>query len=222
MVLVMRMGLAEIRKRIELAGLKEKKKYKKMLADLENVLRKIEEAVRATEEFEKKWGWSIEYKESNLEKLIIPIRKRPSLLDRITGRYYSDLALEILSISDREKISLISIGDLTLKVKERFPYATSEDVLKAIELLKRKGLITDIFKEDGIVYVEFPIIFEDIRRLVQLFKQEEKKFITLEEAAEKLNWSLIKAYRVLEKMVELGILVREDYPQRYWLIRRED
>ncbi|MHA1616014.1 MAG: hypothetical protein ACTSX9_01740 [Candidatus Njordarchaeales archaeon] len=191
-----------------------------MISDFENVIKKLEEVIKAIEDFEKKWGKTVEFKEFDLHQIVVPLKKRPSLLDRITGKYYSDLALEILSVADNDKLSLISVGDLIMRVKKSIPYANTDDVLKALDILKRKGLVTDLFREGGVLYVEFPTIYEDIRRLIQLFKQERKEYITLEEAAEKLDWSLVKAYRVLERMVELGILVRENFPRRYWLIKK--
>ncbi len=217
------MGLSEIKKKLFLASEKKKRKIELMLNDLEDLLKSLEETSEKVSRFEKKWGTSSELRELIEKGLITEVEvvkrlTKPSLLDKLTGKYYETLALKILNIPQEINKSVLSLSEIAIYLRDKIGNVNLNEVQKALKLLKKRGLILDVFKKDGITYAEFREIYDDFKAVLDFIREERKKTITVDEVATKLKWDIIRAEKVLEKMVEMGILVKEDYPPRYHLV----
>jgi len=217
------MGLSEIRKKLMLQSAKKSKKMQELLNDFSEIVDALNAILEKIAKFEKKWGSSREFRELTREELfeeLISIRKlsKPSLLDKLTGKYINYLALEILSLPREIKKPILSLSEILVTIQNKIPSVEITDIKKAIDLLKKRRLIIDVFKVNNIIYIEFPEIYNDIKAVTSYMQENRKKTITINEIALGLNWDVTRAERVLERMVEMGILAKEEYPRRYWLI----
>lgn len=217
------MGLSEIRKKLLLKHSKKHKRLNEMLRDLEEILTILNSLSRKLDAFEKKWGGSGELRvltQENLLNNVLVLRNlsKPSFLDKLTGKYYDYLAMEIIAIPKQINKPILTLSEILLKIKERIPLISQEDLKKAIDILKKKRLISAVFEKDGILYIEFPEIYNDFKNVINYITSKRKRYTTIDEISLALNWDITRTERVLEKMVETGILVEEDYPRRYWLV----
>ncbi|MGQ4890985.1 MAG: hypothetical protein ACP6IP_00680 [Candidatus Njordarchaeia archaeon] len=213
------MGLSEIKRRILLKNVKEKKKLEKMLNEFEEIHNRIIELKKEIKKFEKRWG---KYYSKQPELINILTREILGIAHKNEKDVKSTIGLEILSIAKDKKITLIPLSDLIPLIKERMPGEplTLDTVEKVIDHLKKRNLIPGIVEIKGIKYVQLKEIEEDIKTILTKFKDRE--YITLNEAVETLGWDLARTQNVLEKMVKIGLAVKEEYPPRYWIIRFEE
>jgi len=212
------MGLAEIRRKIMLKKVKEKKKLEIMLREFEEISKRIEEVSEMLKKFEKKWG---KYLSQNEE-----IRKAlaSSLLGIDLSMFsksldVSNLAIEILSLAKEEDISIIPLSHLVTLLSKKISGIPVDlkAVEKAINHLKKKKLIQGIFEINGIKYVRIKDPKEDIDNIIRTFVG--KEYITIDDVVSKLGWDVTRAELTLEEMVKRGLAVKEDYPRRYWLVK---
>jgi len=219
-----KMGLSEIKKKILLKKMKKSKKMDEMINDLNEILELLSNLNKKISKFERKWGNSQEFLELTRQDLlneIITLRKiyRSSFLDRLSGRYYDYIAFEILKLPMELRKPIISLPEITMHLTEKIGRITKNDINKAVEILRKRKLVVDLFNAEGITYVEFPEIYNDIKKVIDVLNEKKKAEITIEELATSLDWEITRAERVLEKMVKLGLMAKETYPRRYWLIK---
>lgn len=218
------MGLSEIRKRTHLKKLKKNKKMEEMVQDLNEILRLLAKLHEKLSEFEKKWGSSREFLEitqqDTLEEILVLRQIRhSSILDKLTGRYYDRIAFEILKLPTELNKPVISIPEITINLVNKFGKISRSDIDKAIEILKKKRLIVEAFNANEITYIVFPEVYDDIRTVLDYLKSKKNKETTIESIATALNWEVTRAEIVLEKMVKLGLMAKDPYPRKYWLIK---
>ena len=144
------MGISEIERKLRLQSAKKRKKYELMLKDLKVVISKLSEAVRAIEEFQKKWGNSSKSNLAiSLDRLLNQIGLdqsptiKPGLMDRIMGKFHLKLALEILRLLEAEKENIFPLSTIVGTLNKKFPNITfkPEDVLRSLKILKEKAPI---------------------------------------------------------------------------------
>ncbi len=218
------MGLSEIKKKVLLKKMKKSKRMEQMIDDLNDILKVLSDLNNKIKNFEKKWGSSQEFLELTEQEIlseIITLRKlyRSSFLDKLSGRYYDYIAFEILKLSAELGKPIISLPEITMHLIEKLGRVSESDIRKAIEILKKRKLIVDVFNAGEITYIEFPSIYNDIKKVIEMINLNNKNEVTIEELATSLGWEVTRAERVLEKMVKLGLMAKETYPRRYWLIK---
>ncbi|MHA1664804.1 MAG: hypothetical protein ACTSVW_03115 [Candidatus Njordarchaeales archaeon] len=220
------MGISEIERKLRLQSAKKRKKYELMLKDLKVVISKLSEAVRAIEEFQKKWGNSSKSNLAiSLDRLLNQIGLdqsptiKPGLMDRIMGKFHLKLALEILRLLEAEKENIFPLSTIVGTLNKKFPNITfkPEDVLRSLKILKEKGLIFDLLKIGSLYYVVTEPLEEEINKVLSL--SADRDFISIPDLVSIFGWDYIKAERVLDRMYQLGLVVREDFPRKYWFIK---
>ncbi|MCD6491878.1 MAG: hypothetical protein ACP6IQ_04850 [Candidatus Njordarchaeia archaeon] len=220
------MGISEIERKLRLQSAKKRKKYELMLKDLKVVISKLSEAVRAIEEFQKKWGNSSKSNLAiSLDRLLNQIGLdqsptiKPGLMDRIMGKFHLKLALEILRLLEAEKENIFPLSTIVGTLNKKFPNITfkPEDVLRSLKILKEKGLIFDLLKVGSLYYVVTEPLEEEINKVLSL--SADRDFISIPDLVSIFGWDYIKAERVLDRMYQLGLVVREDFPRKYWFIK---
>ena len=212
------MGLSEIKRKILLKNAKEKKKMEKMLNEFEDIHKKILDLKKEIGRFEKRWG---KYFSKQPELVNMLTREILGITNRNEKDTKSIIGIEILSIAKEKKLTLIPLSDLIPLIKEKMPGEplTLDLVEKALENLEKKNLIPGVKEIKGIKYVQLKEIEEDIKTILMRFK--DRQYITLNEAVEELGWDITRTQDVLEKMVKIGLAVKEDYPPRYWIVKFE-
>lgn len=219
-----KMGLSEIKKKTLLKKLKKSRKMYEMVNDLNEILELLSNLDKKISEFEKKWGGTQEFLELTKQELLnelITLRKirKSSFLDKLSGKYYDYIAFEILKLPLELKKPIISLPEITIRLIEKIGKISKNDINKAVEILRKKKLIVEILNIEGVTYLEFPQIYDDIKKVIDVLNKKRRTEITIEDLATALDWEITRAERVLEKMVKLGLMVKESYPRRYWLLR---
>lgn len=211
------MALREAWAEEALRRLKRMKLREEMVRDLELVIQKLRDALDELKKFEQKWGLTDETLAivSELERQLgIHASLKPSLFNRLTGRYYLRLALELLTIIAKLNSSVLSVPELLIALRNELGFEVGErDVKRALRHLEERGLVR--LKGDRVVYV--PALDADAREVIKRFSSRE--FVTPEEVMRELNWPASRAIEALERLVELGQAVKEEWPVRYWFVR---
>ena len=209
------MGLSEIKRRILVKNAKEKKKMEIMFKELEELTNEIKKIKREVENFQKRWGKYLT-KNPEIADLLMRELLGLSVLERDTTM---KLELDILELAKKKNITLISEADLITELQEKnkgLPI-TLKDVEKALNNLKKKNLIVGIITIKGIKYVQLKDFEEDIKVILEKFK--DKDTLTISDIVKELKWDIPRIERALERMVSMGLAVREDYPPRYYLVK---
>ncbi len=209
------MGLSEIKRRILVKNAKEKKKMEIMFKELEKLTNKIKKVRKEVENFQKRWG---KYLTKNPEISDLLLKELLGL-----SGFEQDptikLELDILELAKRKNITLISEADLITEIREKnrgLPI-TLKEIEKALNNLKKKNLIVGIIQLKGIKYVQLKDFEEDIKLILEKFK--DKEILTISDIVKELKWDIPRIKKALEQMVSMGLAVREDYPPRYHLVK---
>ena len=214
------MPLTEVLIEKKIKMLKKLKRDQQMMEDFKNVLKKYLDALKALKEFEKKWGASEE-----LIKILVPLEEelsfysfKPSLIDKITGYFYLRLSLEIEWLAFKLKESVLSPSEILTKFKEKLGIAIRlNDLNRALKILESKNLVKMI-KIGNELYVIFPHLLDtELKHVIKLFGKF--KYLTPIHLVNELGWKLPKALAALERLYELGLCTREEWPLRYYPIK---
>ncbi len=218
------MGLSELRKEIIIKKAKKRKKIEELINDFARVIQKFDEAVKELKNFERKWGKSEELKIASAEGFLDEYSKilrrlrRPTFLEKILGRHKRILANEILTIAREKSISIISIGELYSAVREEIGDIDLKEFKEALIFLKNEGQIYSIVEREGVEYVVFPWFISEAKKIIEYVRTKPERSITLDEVVVKINIPPSIAEILLDELVKLGIMVREEFPRRYVLI----
>lgn len=235
------MGLRDIERKIRMKSAYQEKEAEMMLTELDLLIQNYRNLEKQLKEFEKKHGKKIKDNREYYEKLsefrrelglpeeigVYDWKEKPTFVDKLTGKgYYDEIANEILQIgkdSLRETGGLMSAAEVTLRLNKARPgkIVSPKDVIKALESLKKSGLIQDLKKLDsGTLIVEFVAVglSKDQEKVLSLAARRGGA-VTLEEVLMKTKWPMERATRALDAMVEDGIALQdEDYSEgkKYW------
>lgn len=136
------------------------------------------------------------------------IRRIVNLFKNNRNRELSDLVLEIGRKNRTNTGGMVPLAEVYLSIKELRPNRNIdvEEVEKAIETLKEKGLIVD-FREhnSGIKVVEFfPLEFSSDKNTV-IDLAAERGHLTLEDVIRNTGWLGVRAARALKGLEKIGI-----------------
>lgn len=165
------------------------------------------------------FGIEHEFMEANLKKAVKSqsckgtkpkgvIRRIANLFKNDRNCQLSDLVLEIGKKSKANTGGVIPLAEVYLSIKELRPNwnIDIEEVEKAIETLKEKGLIVDFSEHNsGIKVVEFfPLEFSNDKNAVMDLAAE-RGHITLEDVIRNTGWLGFRAVRALKGLEKIGI-----------------
>jgi len=165
------LGLSEIKKRMLLRDLKEKKKLEVMFKELEEIIKKIQEVKKDIEKFQRRWGKYI----SNQPEIINALSAELLGIKNLSSNLEMKIALDILTLSEEKKITLLPLGELVAMIRDvniGFPI-TLKDIEKAIKYLVKKKLIKGVIVLDGIKYIQIKSFDSDIETILKKFKGKE-------------------------------------------------
>jgi len=204
----------------KLRTLKKLKGKEQMIKDFKKVVEKYLEAVKALEEFEKKWGLPEELLQEivSIEDLLGVRSFKSSLYEKLSGRFYFRLALEIEWLASKHRESVLSIPEIIVRLKTSMGLdIKKKDLMKAIKILEKRNLVR-IVRIDTDEYVVFThILDEQIKDIINLFSKFD--FLTPADVVKELGWSLAKAIIALERLYELGLCTKEEFPLRYYPVK---
>ncbi len=235
------MGLRDIERKIRMKSAYQEKEAELMLTELDLLIENYRKLEKQLKEFEKKHGKKIKENREYYEKLsefrrelglpeeigVYDWKEKPSFVDKLTGKgYYDEIANEILEIgkeSMRETGGLMSVAEVTLRLNKRRPgkIIPPKDVIRALESLKKSGLIQNLKQLDsGTKIVEFVSVdlSKDQEKVLSLASRK-GGMLTLEELLIKTKWPMERATRALDAMVQDGLALKDDdYSEgiRYW------
>ncbi len=209
------MGLSEIKKKFMLKNAKEKKKVEIMFKELEKIIEKIKDLREDIKRFQKRWGKYISEKPELISTLSLELLGIGNLSNDLEMK----LALDILSISREKNVTLIPLSDLVTYVKEKnvgIPI-TLDSVERALKNLMKRKLIKGLVVIDGVKYVQIKDFDADIESILKTFGDRES--ITITDIVKELGWDIKRAEKTLEEMERMGLVVKEEYPPRYLLVK---
>ena len=234
------MGIKDIERKIKIKSAMEKKDAELLLKDISNMMQQVEELKQHLKKLEKKWGKKIKTNKEYYQQ-IIEIRRSLGLPEQIGvyewkekaglkekvfgGEFYDQLGIELLEIGKKlssETGGILSLAELMIRVNKLRPgkVVGANDITKALETLVKAKVIPPIKTlPSGVKIVEFipANLSEDHETVLNLASRE--GYITIENLILKTGWSLERANRVLNELVEKGIAIKDtEYMEgtKYW------
>jgi len=209
------LGLSEIKRKYLLKSAKDKKKMEIMFKELEEIIKKIKDLRENIKRFQKRWGKYISEKPEIINMLSLELLG----IENLSKDLEMKIALDILSVSKEKNSTLIPLSDLITYVKEKnigIPI-TLNSVEKALKNLLKRKLIKGLIVIDGVKYVQIKDFNSDIETILKTF--ENKETITITDIVRELGWDIKRAEKTLEEMEKIGLVVKEEYPPRYHLVK---
>ncbi|MBS7250412.1 MAG: hypothetical protein KIH08_07455 [Candidatus Freyarchaeota archaeon] len=140
------------------------------------------------------------------EKVIPTTLKKPLLLKKGYYQKLSEILLQIIESQEDEEAVILRTLQAHLREKAPNVEATTKDIEKALQNLKREGLILEIGTlPGGLKIVELtPLeLTEELTTILELTQGQ--KYTTIEEIATKTGWPLAKVEQALKRLEQLGI-----------------
>ncbi len=234
------MGIRDIERKIKMKSAAEKKDAELLLTDISNMMNQVKALKQQLKKLEKKWGKEIRTNKEYYQKIaeirrslglpeeigVYEWKEKPGIKERLLGgQYYDQLATELLEIGrelTKETGGLMSLAELIIRINKTRPgkVVSATDISKALEVLAKADAIPPLKKLDsGVKIVEFipTELTEDQEIILSLASRQ--GYITLEEILLKTKWSLERAKRAIEDLVEKGIAIKDtQYMEgtKYW------
>ncbi len=234
------MGIKDIERKIKIRSAMEKKDAELLLKDINNMMEQVKELKEHLKKLEKKWGKEIK-KNKEYYQQIIEIRRSLGLPEEIGvyewkekasikekifgGEFYDQLGIELLEIGKKlssETGGIMSLAELMIRINKARPgkVVGATDISKALDSLVKSKVIPPIKTlSNGVKIVEFipANLTEDHEVVLNLASRH--GYITIEDLILKTGWSLERANRVLQELVEKGIAIKDtEYMEgtKYW------
>lgn len=214
------MGLREVKRALKKEKNRREKGKEKMIRELEQVIDKFSDASASLHQFEEKWG-EVEHLDDLQARFRQALGAKRKLNDtfwgRLSGKFYLALAIQILTLLKGKNMPIVSLSEVIKTLHEERPATdySPKDVRQAINILEEKGLIIGTFTKEGVLYIEHGKVENDIEKVFKVVEKGEK--FNIAELLEKLEWTHTRIERTIGKMIDLGLVVKKEYPPQFWL-----